>query len=80
MRGVYNKETKELNYYSIDELKKEFWEGEHCYNCKFCWDIKSAMGDIKDAVLECLWQQSWVSNLELWESCSWHEYDEEYKK
>ena len=76
--NILDLKDDELKSHFFDDLEKDFWEWDKCFNCKFCWDIASETWKNQDAVLECLGLQSWVDNLKLWDVCAWHIKLEEY--
>ena len=76
--NVFNKETQELDFSYFDDLEREFWEWNKCFNCDFCWDVSSETWRNKDAVVECLGMQSGINFLKLWDSCPNYKIKEDY--
>ena len=69
--AVFNEKQDGLNFYCKEDLSNIFWNWNKCYGCDLCWDVKSITWDIKDSIVECLWQQAWVWYIWLGDTCGW---------
>ena len=76
--NVFNQITEKNDFFFYDRLEKELWEWKKCFNCSLCWDIKSETWKIEDAVVECLWVQSWINFIKLWDTCPNHNHKDNY--
>ncbi len=76
--SIYNNSEEKPDIHFFSTLETEIWEGSKCFNCDYCWDIISEQWIIKDSIIECLWQQAWIQNIKIWESCWWHKLIDDY--
>jgi hypothetical protein len=76
--SIFNSARWESTDHFFETLESEIWLWKKCFNCQFCWDIITENWIVKDSVVECLWKQSWISNIKIWESCAWHEFIKNY--
>jgi len=77
--NIFNKSTWKNETQFFETVEAQVWEWDRCFNCDFCWDIVSEQGVIKDSIIECLWKQSWIQNIKIWESCWWHKLIKNYR-
>ncbi len=78
--SIFDKVEWELNHYFYSELEKEIWEWKRCFNCEFCGDVSVVTWNIKDAVIECLWINAWISNINIGNKCYFHKYIDKYSE
>jgi len=76
--NIFNEWKWDIDVQFFETLESELGSWNKCFNCDFCWDIISEKWIIKDSVIECLWQQAWIQNIKIWESCEWHKLIENY--
>jgi len=77
--SIFNSTRWKSEAHFFETLESEVWSWKKCFNCEFCWDIITENWIVKDSVVECLWKQSWISNIKIWESCTWHELIKNYR-
>jgi len=76
--NVFNKESESNSPHFFSDLERELWYWSKCFNCTYCWDIISETWKIKDAIIECIWSQSWIDNIHINSSCSTHNFIDDY--
>ena len=69
---IFNWITHDVDDHFFSDLEDKIWYWNRCFNCDKCWDIITESWNVKDAVIDCLWKQSWINNVKIFESCNGH--------
>lgn len=77
--NIFNKSLAKNESFFYERLERDLWAWNKCFNCDFCWDIKSETWIIKDSIIECLWIQAWIKNIKIDTDCYWHRLIENYR-
>ena len=77
--SIYNEQSWKNEIQFFETLESDVWAWNRCFNCEFCWDIRSEQWIIKESIIECLWQQAWVQNIKIGESCWGHKLIDNYR-